>query len=289
MSSLVTRPKPIQHDPTVVRELVAGPHHGPTPPFPVYLDGWVTRGFGRGSKDLGCPTGAFERLSRRAREADPRSSLRPSASQPARFVDCAVRRDALDGRLLWLCARTRPRVGDSLVVDLGVPHFVHRERRPERARRRLSHGHEHRVEPFLQQRHPDSRELRHSPFSSCSRAGAQRPGSCPEKLARSAIMLQCVCSMRCAAGDAGRVVVGPPATDFAPARLACSRSRSALTRSRPLAPRRKCTYCIRTRPTFTASSSASSCSASSGQSTTMGPCVRRLRSSSGAMTVCEMS
>ncbi|CDR49817.1 hypothetical protein NBRC10512_002501 [Rhodotorula toruloides] len=56
MSSLVTRPKPIQHDPSVVRELVAGPHDGPQPPFPVYLDGWVTRGFGRGSKDLGCPT-----------------------------------------------------------------------------------------------------------------------------------------------------------------------------------------------------------------------------------------
>ncbi|GAA6022501.1 hypothetical protein JCM10207_008534 [Rhodosporidiobolus poonsookiae] len=56
MSNLVTRPKPIQHDPTLERPTVAGDDAGPQPPFPVYLEGWVTRGFGRGSKDLGCPT-----------------------------------------------------------------------------------------------------------------------------------------------------------------------------------------------------------------------------------------
>ncbi|GAA6042494.1 hypothetical protein JCM8097_003057 [Rhodosporidiobolus ruineniae] len=55
-TNLVTRPPPIQHDPDLVRPLVAGDEAGPQPPFPVYLEGWVTRGFGRGSKDLGCPT-----------------------------------------------------------------------------------------------------------------------------------------------------------------------------------------------------------------------------------------
>ncbi|GAA5863173.1 hypothetical protein JCM8547_002821 [Rhodosporidiobolus lusitaniae] len=56
LTNLVTRPKPIQHDPELVRPPVAGDDAGPQPPFPVYLEGWVTRGFGRGSKDLGCPT-----------------------------------------------------------------------------------------------------------------------------------------------------------------------------------------------------------------------------------------
>ncbi|GAA5868511.1 hypothetical protein JCM1840_007024 [Sporobolomyces johnsonii] len=54
--SLVTRPKPIQHDATLARPPIVGDDAGPTAPYPVYLDGWVTRGFGRGSKDLGCPT-----------------------------------------------------------------------------------------------------------------------------------------------------------------------------------------------------------------------------------------
>ncbi|GAA5968511.1 hypothetical protein JCM11641_007664 [Rhodosporidiobolus odoratus] len=56
LTNLVTRPKPIQHDPTLARPPVAGDEAGPQPPYPVYLEGWVTRGFGRGSKDLGCPT-----------------------------------------------------------------------------------------------------------------------------------------------------------------------------------------------------------------------------------------
>lgn len=51
-----TRPPAIQHDPSLVRESVAGPDSAVAPPYPVYLQGWVTRGFGRGSKDLGCPT-----------------------------------------------------------------------------------------------------------------------------------------------------------------------------------------------------------------------------------------
>ncbi|GAA6023464.1 hypothetical protein JCM11491_000585 [Sporobolomyces phaffii] len=52
-----TRPRPLQHDPDLVRPEVCGPADGPDrAKFPVYLSGWVSRGFGRGSKDLGCPT-----------------------------------------------------------------------------------------------------------------------------------------------------------------------------------------------------------------------------------------
>jgi hypothetical protein len=29
------------------------------PPFPIFLSGAVQKGFGRGGKDLGCPTGGF--------------------------------------------------------------------------------------------------------------------------------------------------------------------------------------------------------------------------------------
>lgn len=57
--SLTIRPtKPLEHDPALVRELIVGPDH-PVAPYPIYLDGWVERGFGRGSKDLGCPTGMW--------------------------------------------------------------------------------------------------------------------------------------------------------------------------------------------------------------------------------------
>ena len=31
----------------------------PGNPFPIYLSGKVQKGFGRGDKDLGCPTGQF--------------------------------------------------------------------------------------------------------------------------------------------------------------------------------------------------------------------------------------
>lgn len=55
--TLTTRPStPLQHDPSKPRDLIVGPD-SPEPPYPVYLEGWVTRGFGRGSKDLGTPTG----------------------------------------------------------------------------------------------------------------------------------------------------------------------------------------------------------------------------------------
>ncbi|GAA5912056.1 riboflavin kinase [Sporobolomyces salmoneus] len=56
-SSTSTRPAPLQHDPELVRPEICGPEDGPdSTVFPVKLSGWVSRGFGRGSKDLGCPT-----------------------------------------------------------------------------------------------------------------------------------------------------------------------------------------------------------------------------------------
>jgi hypothetical protein len=33
--------------------------HAPERPYPIYLRGPVERGFGRGGKDLGCPTGEW--------------------------------------------------------------------------------------------------------------------------------------------------------------------------------------------------------------------------------------
>ena len=36
---------------------IAGPDDGPEDPCPLALRGFVTDGFGRGGKDLGCPTG----------------------------------------------------------------------------------------------------------------------------------------------------------------------------------------------------------------------------------------
>lgn len=38
------------------RPLIVGPHEGPQSPFPVNISGIVEHGFGRGSRDLGCPT-----------------------------------------------------------------------------------------------------------------------------------------------------------------------------------------------------------------------------------------
>jgi len=40
----------------VGRPQIVGPDT-PEPPFPIRLSGLVQRGFGRGGKDLGCPTG----------------------------------------------------------------------------------------------------------------------------------------------------------------------------------------------------------------------------------------
>jgi riboflavin kinase len=48
---------PIKNDVyRATRPLVVGPD-APEPPFPVWMFGAVQRGFGRGGKDLGCPTG----------------------------------------------------------------------------------------------------------------------------------------------------------------------------------------------------------------------------------------
>jgi riboflavin kinase len=40
------------------RPQLVGPD-SPEPPFPIALAGCVQRGFGRGGKDLGCPTGSY--------------------------------------------------------------------------------------------------------------------------------------------------------------------------------------------------------------------------------------
>ena len=37
---------------------IAGPER-PELPYPIYLLGTVEKGFGRGGKDLGCPTGVY--------------------------------------------------------------------------------------------------------------------------------------------------------------------------------------------------------------------------------------
>ncbi|KAK0524929.1 riboflavin kinase [Tilletia horrida] len=38
------------------RPSICGPDAGPAQPYPLYLEGVIQRGFGRGGKDLGCPT-----------------------------------------------------------------------------------------------------------------------------------------------------------------------------------------------------------------------------------------
>merc|ERR1711939_29218 len=52
-------PPPPRVRPDKPRELIAGPSDQPAAPFPVYLSGCVQRGFGRGGRDLGCPTANF--------------------------------------------------------------------------------------------------------------------------------------------------------------------------------------------------------------------------------------
>jgi riboflavin kinase len=52
MSETTTVPK---YERTARPEIV-GPEV-PEPPYPIFMTGVVERGFGRGGKDLGCPTG----------------------------------------------------------------------------------------------------------------------------------------------------------------------------------------------------------------------------------------
>jgi len=48
-------PTPELHNPRAQRPAIVG-SDSPEAPYPVYLKGPIQRGFGRGSKDLGCPT-----------------------------------------------------------------------------------------------------------------------------------------------------------------------------------------------------------------------------------------
>ncbi|CAO1630091.1 unnamed protein product [Parajaminaea phylloscopi] len=53
------------------RPLVVGDQAGPSSPFPIYLSGTVQRGFGRGGKELGCPTANLpSRLLRPSQQVD---------------------------------------------------------------------------------------------------------------------------------------------------------------------------------------------------------------------------
>lgn len=53
--SYTAPPTPIAHTPGASRPPIVG-DDSPSPPYPIYARGKVTRGFGRGSKELGCPT-----------------------------------------------------------------------------------------------------------------------------------------------------------------------------------------------------------------------------------------
>lgn len=56
-SSSRSPPPALQHDPRVDRPSICGPDEVASP-YPIYMKGPVQHGFKRGSKDLGCPTGA---------------------------------------------------------------------------------------------------------------------------------------------------------------------------------------------------------------------------------------
>ncbi|MBW0495009.1 hypothetical protein O181_034724 [Austropuccinia psidii MF-1] len=58
MSTIIsTQPAPHQPKPKdEPRPLIIGSDHGPEAPFPVQIQGIVQHGFGRGAKELGCPT-----------------------------------------------------------------------------------------------------------------------------------------------------------------------------------------------------------------------------------------
>lgn len=55
----MSAPPILTHDPSAARASIAGPADSIPAPFPIYLQGWVEAGFGRGSSEIGCPTGTF--------------------------------------------------------------------------------------------------------------------------------------------------------------------------------------------------------------------------------------
>jgi riboflavin kinase len=90
-------PTPLSHDPRLERPSIVGGDE-PAAPYPIYARGEVMRGFGRGSKELGCPTGPLASLPLDRSFAE----LVADSQSPGRG-DSAARVDVTDGRALWLC------------------------------------------------------------------------------------------------------------------------------------------------------------------------------------------
>lgn len=79
------------------RPEIVGPDR-PEPPFPIVLVGKVQHGFGRGGKDLGCPTGALPL----APASSVLAHLSRSNSQPPRRIDHTHEQRRQHRGLLWL-------------------------------------------------------------------------------------------------------------------------------------------------------------------------------------------
>src|SRR5579862_474973 len=75
------------------RPSIVGPD-SPEPPYPIYLKGPVIKGFGRGSKELGIPTGTIY-------------VLRPNTSES--FGRSCARLFDRNRDLLWICKGLRSR------------------------------------------------------------------------------------------------------------------------------------------------------------------------------------
>src|ERR1700761_7614903 len=87
--------------PISTRPQIAG-NDSPIGPYPTYLSGTVERGFGRGGKDLGCPTGQTPPLS-----AATKSLLLVSYSQLIGKLAPATPFESRYWNLFWLCTSTR--------------------------------------------------------------------------------------------------------------------------------------------------------------------------------------
>lgn len=79
--------------------MIVGDAAGPTEPFPIYVSGPVQRGFGRGGKDLGCPTANLpSRLLRGASASSAAASALADAPTGVYFGYARIIPEALIGR-----------------------------------------------------------------------------------------------------------------------------------------------------------------------------------------------